>query len=65
MFKKKYVGYWIIKINIQVSKSVILEWIDELWHSDSAITNEIIFNSFKYSRISNSLDESEVDQFRG
>ena len=51
--------------NIKVSKSSIIEQIDELWYSDSAIANEIIFNSFKYSVISNSLDGSEDYQFRG
>ena len=29
------------------------------------LTNEMIFNSFKYSRISNSLVKSEDDRFRG
>ena len=28
--RKKYVGYWIGKNNIKVSKSTICEWIDEL-----------------------------------
>ena len=46
-------------------KRTIVEWIDELLYSDSALTNEIIFNIFKYSGISNSLDESEDDKFRG
>ena len=52
--KNKYVCYWISKNNIKGSKSAITEWIDELWYSDSGITNEMIFNSFKYSGISNS-----------
>ena len=60
-----YEGYWICKNNIRVSKSAIVEWIDELWYSDYVIINEIIFNSCKYSGISNSLDGCEGDQFRG
>ena len=40
--------------------SIIVEWINELWYSDSVITNEIILNSFKYSGISKSLDGGEV-----
>ena len=36
----------------------------ELWYSDSVIFSEIIFNSFKYSGISNSFDGGEEDQFR-
>ena len=37
---------------------------DEIWYSDSIITNEIILNSFKYAWISSELDESEDYQFR-
>ena len=33
-------------------------------YSNFAITNTIIFNSFKYSSISNSSDGSEDDNFR-
>ena len=62
--RNKHVGYWICKNNIKGLKSVIVDWIDELWHSHSVITSEIIFNTFKYSRISHSLDGNEDDQFR-
>ena len=44
--------------------SAMIEWDDELWYSDSVITNEMKFNSFNYSLISSSLDASEDDQFR-
>ena len=56
--RNKYVRYWIWK-NTKVSKSVIEERIDESWYSGSVIANEMIFSSFKYSGISNSLDGSE------
>ena len=39
--------------------------VDDIWNSESVITNEMIFNSFKYSGISCSLDASEEDMFRG
>ena len=47
-----------------MSKSTIIEWVDEIWNSESVITNEMISNSFKYSGISCSLDASEDDMFR-
>ena len=50
---------------IKVSKSEILEWIDELWYLDSVVANKMIFNSFKFSGIGNSLDDSEDDRFKG
>ena len=69
MFKEslrsKYVGYWIDKNNKKVSKSVAIKWIDELWYLDSVIANKIMFNPFKYSAISNSLDRNEDDLYRG
>ena len=49
----------------KVSKSAIIEWIDELWYSEFIIANEMTLNTFKYSETSNSLDGSEDDQFRG
>ena len=39
--------------------------VDEIWYSDSSITNQMILNSFKYSGINSELDESEDHQFRG
>ena len=69
MFKEnlrnKYVSYCIENNNLKVAKSTIKEWVDEIWSSDFIITNEIIFNSLKFSGISSSLDGSEDDQFRG
>ena len=53
------------KNNIKISKSAIIKWIHESWYSDFVLTNEIVFNTFKYSRIINSLDWSEDDQFKG
>ena len=44
----------------KISKNAIIEWIYELWYSDSVIANETIINSLKYSGISNLLDEIEV-----
>ena len=49
---------------IEVSKNAIVEWIDELWYLDSVVANKMIFNSFKYSGISNLLDDCEDDEFR-
>ena len=63
--RNKYIDYWIDDNNIEISKSAITKWIDESWDPNSIITNEMIFNSFKYSRINNSLDGGEDDQFRG
>ena len=37
--RNKYSEYWIGEYNIKVSKSAIVEWIDELWHSYSVKTN--------------------------
>ena len=50
---------------IKGSKSAIIKWIDRLKYSDFVKVNEIIFNSFKYSGISNSLNGGEDGQFRG
>ena len=36
-----------------------MDWL--IRYSDSVITNEMIFDSFKYSEISNSLDGFEDD----
>ena len=63
--RDKYVSYCIENKNLKVAKSTIIEWVDEIWYSDSIITNEMIFNSFKFSGISSSFDGSEDDQFRG
>ena len=38
---------------------------DEIWHSDSIITNQMIVNSFKFAGISSKLSGNEEDQFRG
>ena len=63
--RNTYVGYWIGKNNIKVSKRTIFKWVDEFWYSDSVITNKMMLNSFKYSGINNLLDVSEDDKFRG
>ena len=63
--RKRYVNNCIKTNNVQDSKSTIIEWIEEIWNSKSAITNEMIFNSLKYSGISCSLDGSEEDMFSG
>ena len=39
--------------------------VDEIWNSEFVITEKMIFNSFKYSGISCSLDASDDDIFRG
>ena len=51
--RNKYVSYCIENINLKIAKSTIIKWVDEIWYSDSIITNEMIFNSFKFSGISN------------
>ena len=43
-----YAGYWTYKSNIKGTKSAIIKWIDELWHSDSVITNEMLFDFFLF-----------------
>ena len=50
---------------LKLNELLIIKCIGVLWISDPAITNKTIFNSFKYSWISNSLDENEDGQFRG
>ena len=63
--RNKYVSYSIENNNLKVTKSTIIEWVDEIWCSDFIITNEMILNSFNFSGISSSLDGREDDQFRG
>ena len=63
--RKKYINDCIKTNNAKVLKSTIIEWVDEIWNSESVITNEMIFNSFKYLRINCSLDASEDYMFRG
>ena len=63
--RNKCVSYCIKNNNLKVAKSTIIEWVEEIWYSDSIITNEMIFYSFKFSGISSSLDGSEDDEFRG
>ena len=63
--RKIYVNNCIKTNNVQDLKRTIIEWIEEIWNSKSAITNLMIFNSFKYSGISCSLDGSEEDMFQG
>ena len=46
-------------------KSTIMEWVDEIRNSEFVITNEMMFDSFKYSGISSSFDGSEDDMFLG
>ena len=41
-------------------KNTTIKWVDEVWHSDSIITNEIVSDSFKYAGISSELDGSET-----
>ena len=62
--RKRYVNDCIKTHNAKVSKSTIIEWVNKIWNSESVITNKMIFNSFKYSGISCSLDRSENDPFR-
>ena len=59
--RNKYVSYRIENNDLKVAKGTIIEWVDKIGFSDSIITNEMIFNSFKFSGISSSLDWSEDD----
>ena len=49
----------------KAAKNTIIYWVDENWHSDSIITNDIILNSFQFAGISSKLAGSEDHQFRG
>ena len=49
----------------KTAMNTILEWIYEIWFSDSIITNQMILNSFKYTGINSQLDGNEDHQFRG
>ena len=48
----------------EVKEDDIITWVDKVWNDSDLITNTIIFNSFKYCRITNKLDGSEDDLFR-
>ena len=62
--RNKYVKYCIEVSKSKVAKNTTIEWVDEVWYSDSIITNQIILNSFIYSGISSELNGSENHQFR-
>ena len=47
----------------KAAKNTIIYWVDEIWYSDSIITNDIILNSIKFAGISSELDGSGDHQF--
>ena len=63
LFKEKlrnrFISHCIHNNNVKASKSKIIKWAEKIWNSDSLITNQMIFNSFKYSGISSSLEGIE------
>ena len=59
--KEKYIQYCITK-NITISKvnkEDIIKWICDVWYDEKLITTSIIYNSFKFSGLSNKIDGSE------
>ena len=42
ILRRKYLGFWKGKNNTKVLKSAIIKWINELWHSDFVLSNEMI-----------------------
>ena len=59
--KEKYIRYCISKNTTisKVNKEDIVNWICEVWYDEKLITKSIIYNSFKYSGLSNKIDGSE------
>ena len=43
--RNRYISHCIENNNVKVSKSAILEWVDEIRNYDWLIKNEMIFNS--------------------
>ena len=48
----------------KAAKNTTIEWVHEIWYSDSVFINQMILNSFNYVGISSELDKSEDHQFR-
>ena len=52
-----------IQQNKEVTEKEPIDWLYNKWYDESLISKEIIYNSFKYCGISNSLDGCEDDIF--
>ena len=63
--KEKYISYCIDNgvDNLKVSLTKMIEMGCETWLNDKIITSEMIYNSFRYTGISNSLNYSEDHLF--
>lgn len=49
----------------KINREIILKWIVDVWNNDSNIKNDIIRDAFLYCGISNKMDGSEDEMFRG
>ena len=49
----------------KIKRDVILKWIIDVWNDDSKIKNDIIRDAFLFCGISNKMDRSEDEMFRG
>ena len=63
--KEKYMAYCIDNgvDNLNFSRTKIIEIVCETWYNDKIITSEMIYNSFRYTGIANSLNHSEDHLF--
>ena len=50
-----------IQKNKEVPEKELIDWLYNIWYDESLISKEIIYNSFKYCGISNSLQGWEDD----
>ena len=59
--KEKYIQYCITKNTTisKVNKEDIINWICDVWYDEKLITKSIIYNSFKFSGLSNKIEGSE------
>ena len=59
--KEKYIQYCIAKNTTisKVNKKDIINWFCDVWYDEKLITKSIIYNSFKFSGLSNKTDGSE------
>jgi len=49
--------------NLKVSRAKMIEMVCETWGNDKKITSDMIYNSFRYTGIANSLNHSEDHLF--
>ena len=68
-YKKKYTEFVVSNSkdffeNVEKpSRETVINWVHQIWFSDEIINKNIIYNGFKKSGISLSLDGSEDNQF--